>query len=59
MKLKLFITALIVAFAATAMADDAFAGGDGLMQVAQKKQCSTRCGRAIRSSNWSRRHGRR
>ena len=38
MKLKLFITALIVAFAATAMADDSFAGGDGLMQVAQKKK---------------------
>ena len=38
MKLKLFITALIVAFAAPAMADGASAGSDGLMQVAQKKK---------------------
>lgn len=38
MKLKLFITALIVAFAAPAMADVTFASSDGLMQVAQKKK---------------------
>lgn len=38
MKLKLFIVALIVAFAAPAMADGNSDGSDGLMQVAQKKK---------------------
>jgi mono/diheme cytochrome c family protein len=38
MKLKLLITALMVAFAAPAMADVTFASSDGLMQVAQKKK---------------------
>ena len=37
MKLKLFIAALIVAFAVPAMADGISEPGDGLMQVAQKK----------------------
>jgi mono/diheme cytochrome c family protein len=38
MKLKLLITALMVVFAASTMADDIFASSDGLMQVAQKKK---------------------
>lgn len=38
MKLKLFIAALIVAFAAPVMADSSSDGSDGLMQVAQKKK---------------------
>ena len=39
MKLKLFVAALIVAFAAPVMADRSSDGGnDGLMQVAQKKK---------------------
>jgi predicted flap endonuclease-1-like 5' DNA nuclease len=38
MKLKLFIAALIVAFAAPVMADGGSAGNDGVMQVAQKKK---------------------
>ena len=38
MKLKLFIAALIVAFAAPVMADGGSDGSDGLMQVAQKKK---------------------
>ena len=38
MKLKLFIAALIVAFAAPVMADGGSDSSDGLMQVAQKKK---------------------
>lgn len=38
MKLKLFIAALILAFAAPAMPDGTSAGADGLTQVAQKKK---------------------
>lgn len=38
MNLKLFIAALIVAFAAPAMADNSSGSDDGLMQVAQKKK---------------------
>ena len=38
MKLKVFIAALIVAFAAPVMADSSSDGSDGLMQVAQKKK---------------------
>jgi mono/diheme cytochrome c family protein len=38
MRLQLFIAALIVAFAAPAMADGGSGAGDGLMQVAQKKK---------------------
>ena len=38
MKLKLFIAALIVAFAAPVMADGGSNSSDGLMQVAQKKK---------------------
>ena len=38
MKMKVFIAALIVAFAAPVMADSSSDGSDGLMQVAQKKK---------------------
>ena len=46
MKLKLFIAALIVAFAAPALADSNSASSDGLMQVAQKKKQKRKGGTA-------------
>ncbi len=46
MKLKLFIAALIVAFAAPALADSNSDSSDGLMQVAQKKKQKRKGGTA-------------